>query len=74
MNGIDYKFARSYHQSLLHTAEAARRASAGSVVESNSPYPGLRDRIYLWLGNILVAAGEHLRKQSAHSRLAEECA
>jgi hypothetical protein len=56
---FDFYYAVTHHLELIHITQlelAARSATAGG--------PGLKDRVYLHLGDLLISLGERLRQAS----------
>jgi hypothetical protein len=64
-----YQFARAYHQELINISETERQLR---LVQGNAP--GMRDRLLIFLGDRLIAAGTKIKDQSGFHRLSEECA
>lgn len=62
-------FAKAYQRQLIHEAEISRQPRPVQV-----PAPGLRDRLFLILGDRLISIGQRVKGQSAFSQLTEECA
>ncbi len=61
-------YLQEHHQELIRAAEQSRL-----VKQSQTSTPKLRDRIYLALGERLIAWGQKLKDEAVFNELAEEC-
>jgi hypothetical protein len=69
MDQREYPFAKAYHQELINISETSRQLDPVRVEA-----PGMRDRLLIFLGDRLIAAGYKVKDQSVFYRLTEECA
>jgi hypothetical protein len=69
MNDRDFPFVKAYHQELINISETSRQIDPVRVQS-----PGTRDRLLIFLGDRLIAAGYKVKDQSVFYRLTEECA
>ncbi len=65
----DYNYLQARHQERIQAAEELRR-----MQPSQSNAPKLKDRIFLALGDKLIAWGQKLKCEAEFDELSQECA